>query len=97
MSVSFANLVNTSRYRAHNLKLYGLTPGPTEFTADQLQHFMKNLVDELIKLYEDGIFIKTPLYPQGASLSYANIVIHSLLTILQCRATYTGGSACGLL
>lgn len=65
LSISFCNLPYTLRYRPHNLKLYGLTPGPSEFSADELQSFLKNLVDELIQLYEEGIFIKTPLYPQG--------------------------------
>jgi hypothetical protein len=53
------------RYRPRNLLLYGIPPGPTEFNADQLQGFMINLIDDLINLYENGILVKTPSYPQG--------------------------------
>ena len=42
-----------------------VTPGPKEFTSEQLQYVMKELVDDLIKLYEEGIVIETPLYPAG--------------------------------
>ncbi len=65
LSASVANLPNHLRYRTQNLKLYGLTPGPAECTADELQHFMRNLVDDLIRLYEHGIWIKTPSCPNG--------------------------------
>ncbi|KAG1851633.1 hypothetical protein DFJ58DRAFT_842116 [Suillus subalutaceus] len=49
-----------------NLPTYlHITPGPKEFNSDQLQHFMKNYIDDLLKLYDDGILIKTPGYPSG--------------------------------
>lgn len=53
------------RYRAENLILHGMPPGPTEPNADQLQHHLKVVVDELILLYDKGIVIKTPEYPNG--------------------------------
>lgn len=42
-----------------------MPPGPTEPTADQLQHHLKVVVDQLIILYEEGILIKTAEYPDG--------------------------------
>ena len=45
--------------------LHCLTPGPFEFTSDELQHMLKLVVDNLIILYEEGIIIRTPAYPQG--------------------------------
>ncbi|KAG1764630.1 hypothetical protein EDD22DRAFT_978989 [Suillus occidentalis] len=38
---------------------------PKEFNLDQLQHFMKNYINDLLKLYDDGILIKTLGYPSG--------------------------------
>ncbi|KAH9928238.1 hypothetical protein B0H21DRAFT_712161 [Amylocystis lapponica] len=52
-------------YQSRNLILCGLTPGPKELNADELQHFMKAYVDDLLRLYNDGILVKTPLYPNG--------------------------------
>ncbi|KAA1479913.1 hypothetical protein DENSPDRAFT_789672 [Dentipellis sp. KUC8613] len=75
MSLSVANLPNYLKYRPRNLIIYGITPGPKEFSADELQYFMKNLVDDLIRLYEDGIFVKTPLYPQGQRIRVALIAV----------------------
>ena len=65
ISVAFSSLPHHLRYRTHKLKIHALTPGPTEWNADELQHALKNLVDELIKLYEEGVVIKTPQYPNG--------------------------------
>ncbi|KAG0694055.1 hypothetical protein DFH29DRAFT_764462, partial [Suillus ampliporus] len=56
------------RYRPRNLMIFGITPGPKEFNLDQLQHFMKNYIDDLLKLYDDGILIKTPGYPSGRQI-----------------------------
>ncbi|KAI0038184.1 hypothetical protein FA95DRAFT_1505991 [Auriscalpium vulgare] len=61
LSSAIANLPTHLKYRPRNLHLYGLTPGPKEFTADELQLFMANYVTNLLKLYDEGIFIKTPL------------------------------------
>jgi hypothetical protein len=61
------------RYRPRNLMLYGLTPGPFEWTCDELQPFEKDLVDDLIHLYEHGILVQTPLYPQGMLSSFCEL------------------------
>lgn len=47
--------------------------GRKEPTAEQLQNYLKIIVDDLIMLYEDGIVVKTPEYPDGI-----NIAIHEL-------------------
>lgn len=52
-------------YRAENLILSGMPPGPTEPTSEQLQHYLKIAVDDLIMLHEDGIIIKPPEHPNG--------------------------------
>jgi hypothetical protein len=45
--------------------LHTITPGPTEFSADELQFVMKDYVDDLLELYDKGILIQTPAFPQG--------------------------------
>ena len=65
MSIAFANLPTHLRYRARNLQVYGITPGPKEFNTEELAFFMKCLVDDLIRLYEEGIIVKTKDYPDG--------------------------------
>lgn len=42
-----------------------MPPGPHEATAEQLQHHLKPIVDDLIVLYEDGVIVKTTEYPDG--------------------------------
>ncbi|KAG1742039.1 hypothetical protein EDB19DRAFT_1827951 [Suillus lakei] len=53
-------------YRPCNLMLFRITPGPKEFDSDELQFFMKNYVDDLIRLYEHGINVKTPNFPEAS-------------------------------
>ncbi|KAF8484204.1 hypothetical protein JB92DRAFT_2799839, partial [Gautieria morchelliformis] len=42
-----------------------MTAGPKEPTADELQFYLKQIVDQLIPLYTRGILIKMPLYQNG--------------------------------
>ncbi|KAJ6540384.1 hypothetical protein B0H19DRAFT_1077796 [Mycena capillaripes] len=65
MSFCIQNLLEAERYRAGNLILSGMPPGPHEATAEQLQHHLKIIVDDLIMLHEEGIIIKTPEYPNA--------------------------------
>jgi hypothetical protein len=53
------------RYTAKNLLIPIILPGPHEQTADQLQNYIKIIVDDLLKLFYKGIYIRTPCYPQG--------------------------------
>jgi hypothetical protein len=53
-----------------------MLPGPQEPTAEQLQHHLKILVDELVQLYEDGIVIETPEHPQGEYRSRISFSAH---------------------
>jgi hypothetical protein len=42
-----------------------MLPGPTEPTAEQLQHYLKIIIDDLVQLYEHGITVKTSEHPNG--------------------------------
>jgi hypothetical protein len=46
--------------------------GRKEPTAEQLQHYLKIIVDDLITLYDDGITVKTPEYPDGMAAVLVN-------------------------
>ncbi|KAJ7142858.1 hypothetical protein C8R44DRAFT_866138 [Mycena epipterygia] len=65
MSFCIQNLDMSQMYRADNLILNQMPPGPQEPTGQQLQNYLKIVVDDLLKLYEDGIVVKTPEHPNG--------------------------------
>ncbi|KAJ7862317.1 hypothetical protein B0H13DRAFT_1490827, partial [Mycena leptocephala] len=48
-----------------NIILCGMTPGPKEPTAEQLQNYLKPIVDDLILLYDRGITVKGPGHSNG--------------------------------
>jgi hypothetical protein len=54
-----------SRYRTANLLLAGIMPGPKEQDFDEVQRFLRVLVNELLRLWEDGVHIPTPSCPEG--------------------------------
>jgi hypothetical protein len=54
MSLNIANLKHHLRYRFSNLIVTGILPGPKEQDADQVQRFMRILVNELIRLWQFG-------------------------------------------
>ncbi|EKM61709.1 uncharacterized protein PHACADRAFT_82310 [Phanerochaete carnosa HHB-10118-sp] len=59
LSLCVQNLEVSLRYPPENLLLCGLTPGPREFSADELQHFMAAFITDLLKLYDERIVVKT--------------------------------------
>ncbi|KAG2113236.1 hypothetical protein DEU56DRAFT_749141 [Suillus clintonianus] len=61
-SVSY---IHVFRYRAENLLVSFMTPGPTEPTGAQLQNYLRLVVDDLLKLYEEGVVYHTPGHPEG--------------------------------
>ncbi|KAG2344684.1 hypothetical protein BDR05DRAFT_838504, partial [Suillus weaverae] len=75
LSSCISNLPTHLYYCPHNLLLYGITPGPKELNADELQFFMKNYIDDLLWLYDDGIFIKTESYPEGCHVRVILVVV----------------------
>ncbi|KJA21043.1 hypothetical protein HYPSUDRAFT_1089591 [Hypholoma sublateritium FD-334 SS-4] len=65
------------RYRTANLLLSGIMPGPTEADMDQVHNYMRVVVNELVRLWEDGVMIKTPKYPNGR-------LVRVILVVLAC-------------
>ncbi|KAJ7907977.1 hypothetical protein B0H13DRAFT_2499090 [Mycena leptocephala] len=76
------NLFTSLRYRAENLILNQMPPGPKEPTADQLQSALKIVVDDLLMLYDEGITVVTPEHPNDfvCALPW----LRSSQTILRC-------------
>ncbi|KAI0323219.1 hypothetical protein GY45DRAFT_1410608 [Cubamyces sp. BRFM 1775] len=58
-------LTSNNRYRAGNLLLSMIIPGPKESDPDQTQWFVRVLVNELIGLWRDGVVLPTYTHPNG--------------------------------
>ena len=52
-------------YRPTSLLFYGIAPGPKEADHESLPNFMRDWVNDLLMLYDDGIIIRTRKFPQG--------------------------------
>ncbi|KAI0364659.1 hypothetical protein BV20DRAFT_955703 [Pilatotrama ljubarskyi] len=65
VSFNIVNLPPFLRYRASNLLLSMIIPGPKESDPDQTQGFMVIVVNELIRLWRDGAVLPTYRCPQG--------------------------------
>ncbi|KAL1940756.1 hypothetical protein VTO73DRAFT_7797 [Trametes versicolor] len=74
-SFAICNLPPQMRYRTANLLLTSILPGPKEQNPDELQRFMRPIVSDLLRLWRDGIMIKTPLYPEGRCVRVALIAV----------------------
>ena len=59
------NLPPRLRYKFQNLFLAAVVPGPGEPSLHQINHILAPLVDDLLRLYVDGVMIRTPKYPDG--------------------------------
>ena len=60
------NLPPAIRYKMENMYLVGIIPGPKEPSLHQINHLLSPLVDELLELWHEGIFIsQTPHYRKG--------------------------------
>lgn len=52
-----------------------MTPGPNEPTAEELQNYLKLIVDDLENLYVNGLIVKTPSRPEGRRLRVALVAL----------------------
>ncbi|KAF7363429.1 hypothetical protein MSAN_00998700 [Mycena sanguinolenta] len=75
ISYSLINLPKNLRYRAANLLLAGIMPGPKEANPDQCQRFLRPLINELLRLWKHGVIIATPKYPQGRLVRVALVAV----------------------
>lgn len=73
-----------TRYHAKNLLVGFMTPGPTEPSGSQLQHYMKLIVNDLVNLYENSVVYCTPVFPQDTSLIVVDTTLTNLSTSQGC-------------
>ncbi|KAJ8475481.1 hypothetical protein ONZ51_g6538 [Trametes cubensis] len=64
MLLNIINLPPSQRYCACNL-LSVIIPSPKKTNPDQTQHYLKILVNELLRLWCDGVVLRTQHFPQG--------------------------------
>ncbi|RPD54017.1 hypothetical protein L227DRAFT_512414 [Lentinus tigrinus ALCF2SS1-6] len=65
ISLNIVNFPAHLRFRAANLLLLGIIPGPKETGPDETQYFLRVFTNELYRLWRYGVVIPTPKYPQG--------------------------------
>ena len=54
-----------SSYHTANLLLAGIMPGPREQDYDQVQRYLRILVNDLLQLWKEGIVLPTPTCSEG--------------------------------
>lgn len=60
------NLPVSIRYQMQNLFLVGVIPGPHKPSLDQINHALNRLVDQMLELWNPGIFLsRTALFKEG--------------------------------
>jgi hypothetical protein len=66
IAMALLNLPPSLRYRAENLYLVGIIPGPREPSLDEINHFLRPLVDFFLPAWKDGTwFTRTVDHQQG--------------------------------
>jgi hypothetical protein len=68
------NLPPEIRYNIENVYLAGVIPGPDEPSTSEVNHLLRPLVDDLLVLWEDGIYLsRTPKHCHGRVIRAALI------------------------
>jgi hypothetical protein len=65
LSFNIPNLQLHLRYRLTNMIFSTILPGPTEHDPDEVQLFLRIIINELLQLWKDGIMVNTSKYPLG--------------------------------
>ncbi|THH19759.1 hypothetical protein EUX98_g8711 [Antrodiella citrinella] len=88
------NLPPHLRYLPENIYLVGIMPGPKEASLHQLNHYLRPLVDDLVVLWEQGVyFTRTASSPAGRLVRAAMIPLVCDLPALRKTAGFAGHSA----
>ena len=91
MVMACLNLPPSMRNSPENLYLAGILPGPREPETDEINHFLKPPVNDLLKAWTDGTqYTKTHRHPQGR---LARSALCNLVTDLPGGKKAAGGSA----
>ncbi|THH18508.1 hypothetical protein EW146_g2479 [Bondarzewia mesenterica] len=88
------NLPPHLRYRTENIYLIGVIPGPTEPSKFQINHLLAPLIDELLRLWNPGVYItQTTSHSGGRLVRCALIPLVCDLPALRKVAGFMGHSA----
>lgn len=91
MVMSCANLPPSIRFRPENLYLVAIIPGPKEPSTDQMNHFLKPVVDDLLPAWANGIyFSRTYRHPEGRNV---RSVLCGLVADMPARRKVAGANA----
>ena len=70
------NLPPNERFKTENMFLAGIVPGPKEPSMQEINHFLKPLVDDLLESYVNGVrYTRTWKYPNGRNTRSALALI----------------------
>jgi len=87
------NLPPSLRNKHENIFLFGIMPGPTEPSLEQINHLLRPLVKQLLYHYEVGITIPTPTSPDGQLFQSALLTLVSDLPASRKTAGFASHSA----
>lgn len=88
------NLPPNIRHKLENVYLAGIIPGPKEPSTSQINHFLKPLVEELVRFWKDGIFYQqTRSFPQGRLVRCAVLPLVCDIPALRKTAGFSGHTA----
>jgi hypothetical protein len=89
--MSCANLPPSIRNDTDNFYLVGIIPGPKEPQTDQMNHFLRPLVDDLLSAWKNGThYSRTYRHLQGRAVRSA---LCALIADMPGRQKVAGGSA----
>lgn len=70
------NLPPNERFKTENMFLAGIIPGPKEPSMQEINHFLKPLVDDFLESYVNGVrYTRTWKYPNGRNIRCALALI----------------------
>lgn len=100
IAMGLLNLPPSLRYKAENMYLVGVIPGPREPALDEINHFLRPVVDFFLPSWKDGTwFTKTVKHATGRlSRSVIAVAVNDLPVArkLAGRAGPTAKQMCGL-
>lgn len=85
------NLPPEARFKTENMFLAGIIPGPHEPSKEEINHFLRPLIDDLLKSYFDGVYYtRTWKYPKGRKTRSALALIICDLPAARQALGFTG-------
>lgn len=85
------NLPPEVRFKSENMFLAGIIPGPKEPSMDEINNFLRPLVDDLLESYETGVYYtRTWKYPDGRKTRSALALIICDLPAARQALGFTG-------